>query len=121
MFQQPPPSSNSYKILCTALRCYGFSKAHSNTNQSAILLTHMEADLWITSKFWKRMQRRNQSRSQSMPVRGSCHNITREQAYSGNEIATKPEISNGRYYRKSIEIIDTYKSIDTFDTRKKYR
>jgi hypothetical protein len=26
-----------------------------------------------------------------------------------------------RYYRKSIEIIDTYKSIDTFDTRKKYR
>jgi hypothetical protein len=53
-----------------------------------------------------------------MPVRGSCHNITREQAYSGNEIATKPEISNGRYYRKSIEIIDTYKSIDTFDTRK---
>jgi hypothetical protein len=30
-------------------------------------------------------------------------------------------ISDGRYYRKSIEIIDTYKSIDTFDTRKKYR
>jgi hypothetical protein len=29
--------------------------------------------------------------------------------------------SDGRYYRKSIEIIDTYKSIDTFDTRKKYR
>jgi hypothetical protein len=27
-----------------------------------------------------------QSRSQSMPVRGSCHNLTREQAYSGNEI-----------------------------------
>ena len=26
--------------------------------------------------------------------------------------------SDGRYYRKSIEIIDTYKS---FDTRKKYR
>ena len=30
-------------------------------------------------------------------------------------------ISDGRYHRKSIEIIDTYKSIDTFDTRKKYR
>ena len=26
-----------------------------------------------------------------------------------------------RYYRYGIEIIDTYKSIDTFDTRKKYR
>jgi hypothetical protein len=26
--------------------------------------------------------------------------------------------SDGRYYRKSIEIIDTYKSIDTFDTQK---
>ena len=32
-----------------------------------------------------------------------------------------PKTSDGRYYRKSIEIIDTYKSIDTFDTRKKYR
>ena len=32
-----------------------------------------------------------------------------------------PCCSDGRYYRKSIEIIDTYKSIDTFDTRKKYR
>ena len=31
------------------------------------------------------------------------------------------QTSDGRYYRKSIEIIDTYKSIDTFDTRKKYR
>jgi hypothetical protein len=29
--------------------------------------------------------------------------------------------SDGRYYRKSIEMINTYKSIDTFDTRKKYR
>jgi hypothetical protein len=29
-------------------------------------------------------------------------------------------VSDGRYYRKSIEIIDTYKIIDTFDTRKKY-
>ena len=29
--------------------------------------------------------------------------------------------SDGRYYQKSIEIIDTYKSIDTFDTSKKYR
>ena len=28
---------------------------------------------------------------------------------------------DGRYYRYGIEIIDTYKSIDTFDTRKKYR
>ena len=35
------------------------------------------------------------------------------------EIGANP--SDGRYYRKSIEIIDTYKSIDTFDTRKKYR
>ena len=33
----------------------------------------------------------------------------------------QPYFSDGRYYRKSIEIIDTYKSIDTFDTRKKYR
>ena len=33
----------------------------------------------------------------------------------------KIHVSDGRYYRKSIEIIDTYKSIDTFDTRKKYR
>jgi hypothetical protein len=31
------------------------------------------------------------------------------------------DASDGPYYRKSIEIIDTYKSIDTFDTRKKYR
>jgi hypothetical protein len=32
----------------------------------------------------------------------------------------RPWNSDGRYYRKSIEIIDTYKSIDTFDTRKKF-
>ena len=36
-------------------------------------------------------------------------------------LAYGPTGSDGRYYRKSIEIIDTYKSIDTFDTRKKYR
>ena len=28
---------------------------------------------------------------------------------------------DGRYYRHGIEITDTYESIDTFDTRKKYR
>ena len=36
-------------------------------------------------------------------------------------IHTPSNNSDGQYYRKSIEIIDTYKSIDTFDTRKKYR
>jgi hypothetical protein len=40
-----------------------------------------------------------------------------------NWLALLAASSDGRYYsyRKSIEIVDTYKSIDTFDTRKKYR
>ena len=36
-----------------------------------------------------------------------------------NHIAS--DSSDGRYYRHGIEITDTYESIDTFDTRKKYR
>ena len=32
-----------------------------------------------------------------------------------------PQTRDGRYYRHGIEITDTYESIDTFDTRKKYR
>jgi hypothetical protein len=41
--------------------------------------------------------------------------------YFTYRLSSQSRSSDGRYYRKSIEIIDTYKSIDTFDTRKKYR
>ena len=41
--------------------------------------------------------------------------------YSPAILRVKAATRDGRYYRKGIDIIDTYKSIDTFDTRKKYR
>jgi hypothetical protein len=47
---------------------------------------------WIAgARFDIKMMVIAQSRSQSMPVRGLCCGMTREQAYSGNEIGDRIE------------------------------
>jgi hypothetical protein len=50
------------------------------------------------------IQSRSQSRSQSMPVRGLCSGITREQAYSGNEVGmrtTHPNLRTGSLWERN--------------------